>query len=180
MGDEMTAEMWPADRVQRRNVAEILDNPHNARTHSHHQIEELAASIRQWGWTIPVLVDDDGVLIAGHGRVAAARHLGIESVPVMVASGWTDEQKRAYVIADNQLAQNAGWDRAVLTTELSALATSDFDLSLLGFNPAQLDRYIGPASGNFGPGTAADQGSLDELKADVECPSCGTRFRPAG
>ena len=90
--------------------------------------------MREWGWTNPVLIDDDGGIIAGHGRVMAARTLGYTEAPVMVADGWSDEQRRAYVLADNQLALNAGWDDDLLRFELDALGAAGFDLDLIGFD----------------------------------------------
>jgi ParB-like nuclease domain len=86
---------WPADGVERRPVAALAPNARNARTHSEAQIGQIAASIHQWGWTVPVLVDEAGSIIAGHRRVLAAQRLGLVEVPVMTARGWTDEQKRA-------------------------------------------------------------------------------------
>src|SRR4051794_15790274 len=105
---------WPADRVERWPIARLIPNLRNARTHSTEQVDQIAASIQEWGWTNPVLVSDDGTIIAGHGRVLGARRLGLTEAPVMVATGWTDAQIRAYAIADNKLALNAGWDEAVL------------------------------------------------------------------
>ena len=93
----------------------------NARTHSDAQVAQIAGSIREWGWTTPILVDENGTLIAGHGRVLAARQLGLTEIPVMVARGWSEAQKRAYVIADNKLALNAGWDVELLKVELTDL-----------------------------------------------------------
>src|SRR3954470_5544542 len=93
----------------------------NARTHSPAQVDQIAASIQEWGWTNPVLVAEDNTLIAGHGRVLAARKLRINEVPVMVAIGWTEAQKKAYAIADNKLALNAGWDEALLGLEIGEL-----------------------------------------------------------
>lgn len=100
---------WPADRVERRPLASLTPYARNARTHSAAQVDQIAASIREWGWTMPVLVDEAGGVIAGHGRILAAQKLGFTEVPVMVAAGWSEAQKRAYVIADNKLAMNAGW-----------------------------------------------------------------------
>lgn len=94
---------------------------------------QIAASIREWGWTAPILIDPDGGVIAGHGRLLAAQSLGVPEVPVIVASGWTDAQRRAYVIADNQLAVNAGWDETLLRVEIGGLDELGFDTSLLGF-----------------------------------------------
>ena len=99
---------WPADRVERRAVASLVPYARNSRTHSPAQVDQIAASIRQWGWTTPVLVDEDSGLIAGHARVMAAKQLGLAEIPVMVATGWTEAQRRAYVIADNKLALTPG------------------------------------------------------------------------
>ena len=129
---------WPAHEVVRRKVAQLVPYARNARTHSEGQVAKLAASIREFGWTVPVLIDEEGTIIAGHGRVMAARLLGIAEVPCIVARGWTQAQRRAYVIADNQLALDAGWDREVLQVEVADLAALDFNLELLGFPEAEL------------------------------------------
>lgn len=125
---------WPADKVERRPIDQIIPYARNARTHSDEQVAQIAASMKEWGWTNPVLVDETGMIIAGHGRVLAARKLGLSDVPVMVAEGWSEAQKRAYVLADNQLALNAGWDMDNLKNELQGLKEWEFDLSLLGFS----------------------------------------------
>jgi DNA modification methylase len=133
----MTA-AWPADRVERRPIAALIPYARNARTHSDEQVAQIAASIREWGWTVPVLVDEAGGIIAGHGRVLAARKLGLAEVPVMVAAGWSAAQRRAYVLADNKLALNAGWDTALLAGELQGLAELGFDAGLTGFSADEL------------------------------------------
>jgi DNA modification methylase len=156
------AQEWPADRVERRPVAALVPYARNARTHSDAQVEQLAASIREWGWTMPVLVDEAGVIIAGHGRVLAAQRLGIAEVPVMVARGWTDEQRRAYVLADNRLALNAGWDPDLLGAELQALDAADFDLPLIGFDDAELAKFLQPASTGL-----TDPDDVPEPQAEV-------------
>ena len=132
------AKQWPADHVERRPIASLVPYARNARTHSDGQIAQLAASIREWGWTMPVLVDEAGGIIAGHGRVLAGRMLGLEDVPVMIATGWSDARRRAYVLADNKLALNAGWDEAMLAFELSDLAAMQFDMGLIGFSAEEL------------------------------------------
>ena len=129
---------WPADKVERRSVESLVPYARNARTHSDAQVAQIAASITEWGWTTPVLVDETGSIIAGHGRVMAARKLGLVDVPVMVATGWSDAQKQAYVLADNQLALNAGWDAEMLKVELTDLAGAGFDVSLIGFSEDEL------------------------------------------
>jgi DNA modification methylase len=133
---------WPADKVERRKVADLIPYARNSRTHSAEQVGQIAASIKEWGWTVPVLIDPDGGLIAGHGRILAAQKLGIADVPCMVADGWTDAQKKAYVIADNKLALNAGWDDAMLKIELGELGDLDFDLSLTGFGTDELAAFL--------------------------------------
>lgn len=126
--------MNPADKIERRAIEELIPYARNSRTHSDAQIAQIAASIKEWGWTMPILIDEAGGIIAGHGRLMAARSLGHTDVPVVVASGWSDAKKRAYVIADNKLALNAGWDNEMLRLEFSELKLEDFDLSVLGFS----------------------------------------------
>ena len=137
---------WPASTVETWAIGRLVPYANNARTHSEGQIEQIAAAIREWGWTIPVLADEAGGVIAGHGRIAAARRLGIVEVPVLVARGWTDAQKRAYVIADNKLALNAGWDDALLTAEMEALKGEGFDLQTIGFSADELAGLFGTNS----------------------------------
>jgi len=133
---------WPADKVERRKVSDLIPYARNSRTHSDEQVGQIAASIKEWGWTVPVLIDPAGGLIAGHGRIMAAQKLGIEDVPCMIADGWTDAQKKAYVIADNKLALNAGWDNDMLKVELGELEELDFDLSLTGFDGDELSALL--------------------------------------
>jgi DNA modification methylase len=130
--------VWPADQVERRATAALAPYARNARTHSEEQVGQIAASIREWGWTAPVLVDEADGIIAGHGRVLAAARLGIAEIPVMIARGWSEAQKRAYVIADNKLTDNGGWDQALLKIELDDLASMGFDLPLMGFSDGEL------------------------------------------
>lgn len=132
----------PADTVQRWPIEKLTPYARNSRTHSDTQVAQIAASIREWGWTTPVLVDDSGGIIAGHGRVLAARQLGMADVPVVVATGWSDAKRRAYVIADNKLALNAGWDADMLAIELGELRELGFDLNLTGFSDAELGSFV--------------------------------------
>jgi hypothetical protein len=133
---------WPADRVDRWPLAKLVPAARNARTHSDEQVTQLAASIEEWGWTIPVLVDEAGGIIAGHGRVMAAHRLGLEDVPVMVAAGWSESKKRAYMLADNKLTLNGEWDLDRLAIEIAELRASDFDISLIGFNESEIDDLL--------------------------------------
>ena len=130
--------LWPADDVQRVPVSRLLPYAKNARTHSAAQVSQIAASIKEWGWTTPVLVDEDGVLIAGHGRVMAAKQLGITEIPCMVARGWSEAQKKAYVLADNQLPLNAGWDEDLLKMEIKEIEALNFDIGKIGFDTEML------------------------------------------
>ena len=139
---------WPADAVERRPVAALVPYARNARTHSPEQVAQIAASIREWGWTVPVLIDEAGTIIAGHGRVLAAQSLGITEVPVMIAAGWSEAQKRAYVIADNKLALNAGWDAELLPVELGDLKELGFDLGLTGFGELELGKLLPDDAGS--------------------------------
>jgi ParB-like chromosome segregation protein Spo0J len=131
--------MNPADKIERRLVKDLIPYARNSRTHSDAQVAQIAASIKEWGWTMPILVDEAGGIIAGHGRVMAARSLGHKDLPVVVASGWSETKKRAYVIADNKLALNAGWDNEMLSLELQELQDVGFDLDLLGFDPSEMN-----------------------------------------
>jgi len=135
-------QQWPADKVERRKITDLIPYARNSRTHSDAQVAQIAASIKEWGFTNPILVDDSGQIIAGHGRVLAARKLGMSELPVMVASGWTEAQKRAYVIADNKLALNAGWDEQFLALELSDLRGLGFDTNLTGFSQDEIAAFM--------------------------------------
>ncbi len=117
----------------------LIPYARNSRTHSPEQVAQIAASIREFGFTNPVLIDEHGTIIAGHGRTMAAQQLGLAVVPCIRLLHLTDAQRRAYVIADNQLALQAGWDMATLARELEDLAAESFDLQLIGFGAAELD-----------------------------------------
>lgn len=138
-------------KIVYRPLQELSPYAHNARTHSTEQVAQLVESIKQFGWTNPVLIDEKGEIIAGHGRVMAAEMLKMDSVPVIVLSGLTDEQKKAYRLADNRLPMNAGWDEDLLRMELSDLINADFDVSLTGFIPTEIDELLTdvlPGTGN--------------------------------
>jgi DNA modification methylase len=130
-------------RVEQRPITALIPYVSNARTHSDAQVAQIAASIREFGWTNPILVDGRNGVIAGHGRLLAARKLGMEQVPVIELAHLSEPQKRAYVIADNRLALNAGWDEELLTLELGELMAVNFDLSLTGFAPGELEERLG-------------------------------------
>lgn len=133
---------WPAEKVERRPVESLIPYKNNARTHSESQVAQIAASIKEYGFTVPVLIDPKGNVIAGHGRIMAAKALGLAEIPVMVAKGWSAAKRRAYVILDNQVALNAGWDQDLLKLELTELQAEGFDIGSLGFDGPQLAAII--------------------------------------
>jgi hypothetical protein len=126
------------ETIKQRPTAELLPATANARTHSEEQVDQLVKSIRRFGWTNPVLVGADGVIIAGHARVLAARRLKLDRVPVIVLGHLSEAERRALVIADNQLALNAGWNDEILRAELQDIEASGFDMDLLGFSDDEL------------------------------------------
>src|SRR5690606_16479779 len=128
--------------VEYRPLDSLVPYARNARTHSDAQVAEIAASIRAFGFTNPVLIAEDGTLIAGHGRVLAARKLGMDTVPTIVLTGLSETQRRALVLADNRIAMNAGWDEELLALELSDLQEAGFDLGLTGFDDDELQDLL--------------------------------------
>lgn len=150
--------MNPADKVEKWGIARLVPYARNSRTHSDEQISQIAASIKEWGWTTPVLVDEQGGIIAGHGRTLAAQRLKMTEVPVMVAKGWSEAKKRAYVIADNRLAEKAGWDNELLALELGEIGGLGFDLGLVGFDAGTIEQLL--------QGETSDLGLLPEEKLD--------------
>jgi ParB-like chromosome segregation protein Spo0J len=137
-----SAPKWPADEVSRRPVDALVPYARNARKHSPEQVDQIAKSITRFGFTIPILIAEDGTIIAGHGRVMAAKKLGLADVPVMVARGWTDEQRRAYTLADNRLAETSTWDEDLLRIEIADLKALDFDLELTGFDAKAIEAFL--------------------------------------
>jgi len=134
---------WPAEQVELWPIERLIPYANNPRLHSAVDIKRIAASILKWGWTNPVLADEHGVLIAGHCRVAAGAMSGLTvPIPVIVAHGWSEEEKQAYRLADNELAARASWDRDLLRNELHDLKFSGFDLELIGFEPDRLEDIL--------------------------------------
>jgi hypothetical protein len=149
----MTIETRPVDR--------LIPYVRNARTHSEDQIAQIAASIAEFGFVNPVLIGADDMIVAGHGRVLAAKLLGLAEVPVIVLNHLSEAQRRALVIADNKIAENAGWDEVMLRAELAALREEEFDLDVLGFSDAELLRILDSIDGSALPGGegAGDSGN---------------------
>jgi len=123
-------------------VKDLIPYVNNSRTHDDEQVAQIAASIKEYGWTNPILVDEQHVIIAGHGRLSAARKLKMETVPCIQIDNLTDARRRALVIADNKLAMNASWDYDMLKAELQSLNDEAFDMSLLGFSPDELKNIM--------------------------------------
>ena len=161
-------------QIERVPLEALVPYARNSRTHSEAQVAQIAASIREFGFTNPVLMDKDGGIIAGHGRVMAARKLGLKDVPCLRLGYLSETQRRAYVIADNKLALNAGWDAETLQVELADLNGAEFNMDLLGFGVDDLAEAMGMGR-DFEPGSIEDQGRLDQKKP-VTCPNCGHEF----
>lgn len=125
-----------------KNVDELIPYANNSRTHSDEQVTQIASSIKEFGFTNPILIDEQGGIIAGHGRVLAAQQLNMQQVPTIELTGLTDAQKKAYVLADNQIALNSGWDLDMLRLEIETLSELDFDLSLIGFDDKVLEKLL--------------------------------------
>lgn len=147
-------------KIEQVRVESLIPYARNPRTHSPDQVAQIAASIREFGWTNPVLIDERDTLIAGHGRLAAARKLGLAEVPAIRLAGLTDAQKKALVIADNKLALSAGWDEELLRLELEELQSMDFDIALTGFGDMELSSILGPSDG------LTDEDDAPEAPAD--------------
>jgi DNA modification methylase len=131
-------------KITQKKVTELIPYVNNSRTHSDEQVAQIAASIKEFGWTNPILIDGDNGIIAGHGRLLAARKLGHKEVPTIELKDLTETQKKAYIIADNRLALNAGWDNEMLTIELNDLLADGFALDILGFDPKEIAALLEP------------------------------------
>ena len=157
--------------IKPMEVARLRPFANNARTHSKKQIRQIADSIKKFGFTNPVLIGDDDEIIAGHGRVEAAKHLGLQSVPTVRLSHLDAAQRRAYVLADNKLALNAGWDRAVLASELEALVEQRFAAEVIGFSVDEielvLDGASAPEDGGTPPSLAGEGGAGEVPGAEL-------------
>jgi len=148
------------DSIEHLPTDALVPYARNSRTHSPEQVAQIAASIKEFGFTNPVLIDANNTLIAGHGRVMAAQSIGLATVPAIRLAHLTDAQRRAYVIADNKLAENAGWDMATLAREVEDLQADGFNLDLLGFDDDELSGLLGTT--NKDPDTGADGSNIDD------------------
>ena len=160
---------WLADKIEQWPTAKLLPYARNARTHSEEQVAQIAASIAEFGFTTPILAGADGVIVAGHGRLAAAHKLGLALVPVVVLEHLSPTQRRALVIADNRIAENAGWDEAMLRIELVTLQDDDFDVSLTGFDADALADLLADEDGN-GDGETDDDAVPEITETPISRP----------
>lgn len=169
----MKKQSWPAEKIERRAIGDLLAYPQNPMIHSEEQVQKIANSITEYGWTMPALIDEAGVLICGHARVRAAQLLGLSHVPVMVARGWTEHQKKSYRIADNQLPRLSDFNTELLRIELTDLKMAEYPLDLTGFPEASLVQFMA----NPNPTAPAEFGAVDEgISTEHSCPRCGYRW----
>ena len=166
-------------KIESLPIELLIPYARNSRTHSDAQIAQVAASIREFGFTNPVLIDAKDGIIAGHGRVMAARKLGLEKVPCIRLAHLSETQKRAYIIADNKLALNAGWDEEMLGLELAELREADFDLDVLGFDNFAIEQFLNPPERNDeAPESSGGEIDVDGMHMECACPKCGFEFDP--
>ena len=165
----MSVEALPDLSIIYRAVGDLKPSPHNARTHSKHQIRQIADSIKAFGFTNPVLIDRNNTIIAGHGRVAAAKLLRLSLVPTIRLENLSPDQIRAYILADNRLAEKAGWDKSILAIELQHLLTidDDFDVTITGFEIPEIDLIIGEATGKPDPDDSFDCAEPDQAVTEL-------------
>lgn len=168
-----------ATSVEHVATADLIPYARNARTHSDEQVAQIAGSIQEFGFNNPVLIDKQNSIIAGHGRVLAAGRLKLEQVPCIRLTHLSDAQRRAYIIADNRIAMNSGWDQELLANELSDLHADELDLGLLGFDAAELESLLAfeqePEQGEP-PESSAAEINPDEFEMQHTCPRCHFEF----
>lgn len=179
--------------IKYRKVETLKPYLNNARVHSDAQVKQIVRSIEEYGWTNPILIDGKNGIIAGHGRLAAALMMELDSVPVIELSSMSDAQKRAYIIADNKLVEESGWDKVWLIGELQSLGDLDFDLTLTGFDPAELTTLLGePYLPTLEPTVDTSEVTEDQVDKAAEkletqfytdddsfnilCPKCGHEY----
>lgn len=175
-----------ASEIETWQIDDLAPYARNAKKHPPEQVAQIAASMREFGFTIPVLAAEDGTIIAGHGRVLAAQEIGLAEVPVIVARGWSDAQRRAYTLADNKLSENGEWDEDLLKIELGDLGEEGFDVDLIGFSTKELDKLLDFAGtdGETDPDETPEpeevavskHGDIWLLGAYYECEACGKRY----
>ena len=162
-------------KVEYKNIKELIPYCNNSRTHSDEQVLQIASSIKEFGFTNPVLIDGQGGIIAGHGRFMAAQKLKMDEVPTITLSDLSEVQKKAYIIADNKLALNSGWDDELLKIELEQLKELDFDLGLIGFDGAELANMFLDGT-DLVEDSKTKEIDTDDFEMSCICPKCGFEF----
>lgn len=172
--------MEKKNKMEMVAVEKLVPYVNNARTHSLAQIGKLRASIREYGFINPVIIDDKYGIIAGHGRVVAAQEEGLKEVPCVLVDYLTEAQKKAYILADNRMALDAGWDEELLRLEIEELQGMDFDVSLTGFRNDEISDLFSLKDGGpddpEGNNKEFDEGEFGDEEFEHECPRCGFRF----
>ena len=186
------------NKIVNKAVNELIPYDRNPRVHPDSQIKQLQNSIREWGWTIPSLIDEESNVVAGHGRLYAAQDMGISEVPCVVATGWTEEQRKGYVIADNKLSENGQWNDSLYFSELRSLSEDGYDLSLVGMdedfafedfepnlNPVSefsevTDEDITSAKTNLDEAMSVESERKNTKGTEVMCPDCAETFTFVG
>ena len=186
------------NKIVNKAVNELIPYDRNPRVHPDSQIKQLQNRIREWGWTIPILIDEESNVVAGHGRLFAAQDMGISEVPCVVATGWTEEQRKGYVIADNKLSENGQWNDSLYFSELRSLSEDGYDLSLVGMdedfafedfepnlNPASefsevTDEDITSAKTNLDEAMSVESERKNTKGTEVMCPYCAETFTFVG
>lgn len=161
-------------KIEEVSIDKLIPYARNSRTHSDEQVAQIAASIKEFGFTNPILIDKEGGIIAGHGRVSAARKLSLATIPCIRLGHLTETQRKAYIIADNKLALNAGWDNELLTLELDELLADGFAIEILGFNPAEIQNIADQP--DFEPESSTKEIDPDDYLMGHQCPKCGFEF----
>jgi ParB family transcriptional regulator, chromosome partitioning protein len=162
-------------QIEQVSIEALIPYARNSRTHSDAQVAQIAASIKEFGFTNPVLIDQDAGIIAGHGRTLAARKLGLEQVPCIRLLNLSEAQKKAYILADNKLALNAGWDNEMLELELSELQEMDFNLDLTGFSAEEIHGLTFKEKDLY-PDSSTKEINPDDYNMGHQCPKCGFEF----
>jgi len=198
LGYNMAKDQWAAEKIIKKKVKELIPYDRNPKIHPDTQIDQLANSIREWGWTQPILIDENDQVLAGHGRLYAAEQLELDEVPCVIASGWSDSKKKAYVIVDNRLAEKGQWDNALLYSELKSIVDDNFDLSVVSMeNEFDFMDYQPNLEPSFDYKEIDEKalikagegmmGSIDSIKNDksnegleVMCPYCAETFKVTG
>lgn len=162
-------------KIEKIGIEKLIPYAKNARTHNDEQVTQIAASIKEFGFNNPVLIDKDNGIIAGHGRLEAAKKLKIKEIPCVRLEHLTEAQKKAYIIADNKLALNAGWDEELLKLSINELEELNFDIDLVGFNESELDNLFNDEVET--EKEDSDSEDNDENSEEIECPHCKKTFR---